>query len=328
MKRRFVIISVFCLSAYLLILGCSNPADPDVPENPEHPANPAKQKEPAKQKDPGGKEDPEGEEEPGYVENPDGSVTVTGVKALMTWLADQSDNTETEPYAIKLKGVNLASGDKNNLRGLYAALSRYVVLDLSACTGEKISNISDPGKAKIREIILPLNLITVGKSAFLGCTELTTIDMPGVTIIEHLAFSGCVKLETLHMEKVEAITNTTTGNGAFHQCDSLVSVFLPKATEIGKRTFNSCDSLSSVQLPAVTAIGDSAFASCKSLESLTLGATPPELGKTVFPSKAGAFLVPDVIYVPESALDAYKNIPDKGWDADLEGKVQAQPLAG
>ncbi|GHV78554.1 hypothetical protein AGMMS49944_03450 [Spirochaetia bacterium] len=249
-------------------------------------------------------------------------MTFTGVGALQEWLADQPENTAANPYRIKVTEIDLASNTAVNLKGLYAALSRYVALDLSDCTGEKISNNKSAGKAKITEIILPLNLTTVENNAFEGCTELTTIDMPGVTTIEHLAFYGCKKLETVHMEKVEAITNTTAkGNGAFDQCKALTSVSLPNATEIGKLTFNGCDLLSTVNLPKVATIGEKAFAGCKKLASLTLGATIPELGTTVF--AAGN---PDFIYVPASALSAYKTTTKANW-TDLKAKVQAL-LAG
>lgn len=123
------------------------------------------------------------------------------------------------------------------------------------------------------------------------------------------------------MKKVEAITNTTKGNGAFNQCNSLISVSLPNATEIGNLTFNGCDSLSTVNLPKVATIGEKAFAGCKKLEMLTLGTTIPELGTTVF--AAGK---PEMIYVPVSALSAYKTTTKANW-TDLKVKVQAL-LAG
>jgi hypothetical protein len=145
--------------------------------------------------------------------------------------------------------------------------------------------------------------------------------MPGVTTIMQGAFSGCEKLETLYLENLEAIKNEgSTTNGAFHNCTALNTVFLPKAGEIGKKTFNSCTALSVVYLPQVTIIGDKAFAGCTSLGSLILGEIPPELGEAVFAGNK-----PEIIYVPSSAVDTYKNTLTTGWTDALKAKVRAIP---
>jgi hypothetical protein len=75
-----------------------------------------------------------------------------------------------------------------------------------------------------------------------------------------------------------------------------------------------------VYAPKVKAIEDEAFTSCMQLVSLALGETPPELGENVF--AAGK---PEVIYVPSSSVNTYKNTDVKGWTDALKAKVQALP---
>jgi hypothetical protein len=266
-----------------------------------------------------------GAEDPGAGNSPESGVALTGAAALQEYLDGQAENTAANPYRIRLAGINLASkAAGNTLKGFYLALSRYAALDLSGSYGEKYINIdleTIPNKGKITEIILPPGLHTVEKNAFAKCAELVSADLSKATTLEHGVFSRCVKLETLVMDEVREIEYTSdSAEGAFHNCDSLVSVSLPKVVNIGKKTFNSCDALATVYAPQAAIIGDSAFAGCKNLAYLYLGETPPELGEAVFAKGK-----PEIIYVPSSSINTYKNTSVKGWTDDLKAKAQALP---
>jgi hypothetical protein len=262
---------------------------------------------------------------PGSEEQPDGGVALIGSAAVQTYLDGQKDNTVTTPYLIKVGDIDLERNAAGNaLKGLYSALSRFVILDLSGSYGEKIINASlksNPNKANITGIILPPGLTTVDINAFADCKNLVSADLRDVTTVNHGAFSGCKNLETLIMEEVTKLENIEgKTDGAFYNCDSLTSVSLPKAMEIERETFNSCDSLSTVYAPRATVIGDSAFAGCKNLKHIVLGETPPALGDSVFANGK-----PEAIYVPASAVNTYKNTDVKGWTETLKAKVQAMP---
>ena len=74
--------------------------------------------------------------------------------------------------------------------------------------------------------------------------------------------------------------------------------------------FAGCSSLKKVTFPAsVTEIRRDSLTGCSSLEKWTVLATaPPNLS-----SLAGQSTIPPIIYVPASAVDAYKSAPN--WSA-------------
>ena len=107
----------------------------------------------------------------------------------------------------------------------------------------------------------------IGRSAFYGCTGLTSVSLPAATEIGMDAFNGCEGMTSVSLPAAKEI-----GNGAFGGCTGLTSVSLPAATEIGERAFRGCDGLTSVSLPAATEIGEYAFYGCKGLTSVSLPA--------------------------------------------------------
>ena len=73
----------------------------------------------------------------------------------------------------------------------------------------------------------------IGKSAFYGCTSLTSVELPAAT---------------------------TIGDNAFYECTSLTSVELPAATTIGIYAFYACDNITSLTFGSViTSVGEKAF---------------------------------------------------------------------
>jgi hypothetical protein len=307
--------------------GQGGAVNPGPVEQPGSNDGPGAEDQPGSGGNPGVGDGPGTVEQPGNGGSPGAGAQniVTGSAALKAYLDGQAANTAANPYPVKVAGIDLAAtGAGDAMKGLYLALSRYVALDLSGSYGGEFANVTPKtalNKDKIAAIILPPGLTTINTNAFAGCDELVSADLSGATILMQGSFKGCAKLETLIMEEARELKNTTaTQNGAFDNCDALVSVSLPQVVEIGRKTFNSCDSLSTVYAPRAAVIGDGAFAGCKQLASLTLGETPPEMGDSVFVKNK-----PEVIYVPSSSVAAYKNTDVKGWTDDLKAKVRAIP---
>ena len=74
-----------------------------------------------------------------------------------------------------------------------------------------------------RNIIIELNNNEIENIniCFLGCTSLTTIDLPECTSIEDYAFKNCTSLTTVNLPKCTSITY-----GAFGYCTNLTTIIL------------------------------------------------------------------------------------------------------
>ena len=169
-------------------------------------------------------------------------------------------------------------------------------------------------------------------STFKGCTNLSSVFLPdSVKQINYQVFYGCSSLSFVNLENqnIECIWD-----GAFYNCTSLsVEVDLPnlkninassfaksgitkvknlgKITSIGggwgagEGTFYGCASLSFVRLPnTLTSIGIQAFYNCSRLTAFIVESeTPPTLGSSALADTNSTF----IIYVPDSAVEAYKS---------------------
>ncbi|MDB4799886.1 leucine-rich repeat domain-containing protein, partial [Akkermansiaceae bacterium] len=169
----------------------------------------------------------------------------------------------------------------------------------------------------LTSITIGNGVTSIGRSAFNGCTSLTTIEVgaanvnytdvngvlfnkektllhtypadktgdnyvipDGVTTIGNDAFRGCTNLRSI------AIPNSVTsiGSGAFNGCTSLTSITIPNSvTSIGDYAFRDCNSLTSVTIPdGVTLIADGTFLNCTSLTSITIGNGVNSIGDDSF----------------------------------------------
>ena len=96
----------------------------------------------------------------------------------------------------------------------------------------------------------------IGKSAFLGCSNLTSVTIPN--------------------------SITSIGGGAFSNCEGLTSAVLGEGmANIGISAFSSCISLTAIIIPSsVTSIGTSAFSYCPALASIKI-----EDGNAIYDSR-------------------------------------------
>ena len=162
---------------------------------------------------------------------------------------------------------------------------------------------------------------TIGVCAFVGCKNLTSVDLPNtVTKISRSAFYNCSGLTSV------TIPNSVTriGNYAFYGCSGLTSVTIPNSvTSIGNNAFYGtgltslvynahvfafmppsysgaytipdgieiiaggafeyCRGLTSVTIPnSVTSIGDGAFYGCRGLKTIIIPASVQTIGTAAF----------------------------------------------
>ena len=124
-------------------------------------------------------------------------------------------------------------------------------------------------------------LMSIGNSAFMGCSSLTSITIPeSVTSIGNSAFKGCSSLTSIIIPN----SVTSIGNFAFSDCSGLTSITISDSvTDIGERAFSGCSSLTSIIIPnSVTSIEKSAFAGCTNLTSVTIPNSVTSIGGYAF----------------------------------------------
>ncbi len=145
-----------------------------------------------------------------------------------------------------------------------------ILLDGSGCTGavtlpEHITTIAPyafAGNQAITEILFPKGLVSIGKGAFYGCSNLYNIS--GECLIQQIdsvAFGKCSKLSHL------ALKSHQIGEQAFSFCTELETVKLPLTTTLGKEAFLGCGRLSSFQGKKIRLIGARCFEACHSLST-------------------------------------------------------------
>jgi len=171
------------------------------------------------------------------------SPNLTSIESVTEYLAKTKYGiTVDKPVLLKvtmlLRNMTETNSSWWNLLNVINTANKYVALDLSGCNIDSpefnpVSNINT-GKDLIVSIVLPnvaqsimgnfkhfdnlkivnaKELISIGDSAFSGCTSLTSVSFPAVTSISEFAFSGCTNLTKINIPMA-----TTIANGAFSGC--------------------------------------------------------------------------------------------------------------
>lgn len=161
-------------------------------------------------------------------------------------------------------------------------------------------------KYKIKEIVIPNSITSIGDSAYYGCSGLTSMTIPFVGakasvtssdtyqypfgyIFGTSSYDGGVATKQYYYGNSTSSTTSTTyyipsslksvtvmgGNilfGAFSYCTGLTSITIGNGvTSIGESAFLDCSSLTSITIGnSVTRIGLGAFQGCTGLTSITI----------------------------------------------------------
>ena len=125
--------------------------------------------------------------------------------------------------------------------------------------------------ASLTVVNIPGNLTDIPEEAFIGCKSLSYVSLGSVMTIGSSAFSGCTSLSDMLM----SLNVTSIGGSAFKNCSSLTSIMLPEGiSAISANTFDGCKALKSVYIPiSVKSIARYAFNNCTTLEAVYYGGT-------------------------------------------------------
>jgi hypothetical protein len=195
------------------------------------------------------------------------------------------------------------------------------VLNLAAATNTTIADEAFKGCYNLDSLYLPSQLEYIPYMAVAECVNLKSITIPAtVEEIDQRAFENCRSLKSVifeggetpqgapHRAAAEGSSLWRIGSWAFYNCHQLEHLNIPEGvTEVGDAAFYGCTYLEDMTLPStVQEIGDNGFALCAKLQKIHVKATtPPTIkAKTFFDVNRS---IP--VYVPEGAVDAYKDDP-------------------
>lgn len=118
------------------------------------------------------------------------------------------------------------------------------------------------------KIRIPDNALLVHPHAFEHCLGLVAVTIPStVNLLGASCFAGCSKLSVVRLPSLSVI-----GTEAFKDCGSLVAVDIPQSVyTIGKWAFCGCVGLTAITIPSsVSQVGAGAFINCEWLIQVTL----------------------------------------------------------
>ena len=137
------------------------------------------------------------------------------------------------------------------------------------------------GALTIPAMIESKSVTSIGKGAFVSCTNLTSITIgDSVTSIGEWAFRHCSSLTSITIGD----NVTSIGERAFYGCRRLTSITIPdRVTSIGVQAFYVCTSLTSITIGnGVTSIEEGTFAECRRLRSITIPDRVNSIGDGTF----------------------------------------------
>lgn len=193
------------------------------------------------------------------------SVTVgfTTVPALFSGqknLVYFSDSKATAIGANAFRGCSLLSEE-----GWYFGSQGLTIIGANAFRGcTNIRVIED-------EHFIGSTTCTVGELAFYGCTNLERVNIQALTGINSRTFAGCTALTEVNLPNVSVITiaSQVSNTGPFTGCTALTTLSMAALTSIPGYGFQSLTALTNLSIPNCTNIGQYAIHGCAALTKVS-----------------------------------------------------------
>lgn len=204
-----------------------------------------------------------------------GKITSIGSSAFRNCVSLVSEVPEDAPEGAKISAFSLSS----------MQLTKIETSAFEGCTGLK--------KVEIAALTKATGKITIGASAFRGCSSLTSVTLSkNVTTINTSAFGRCAKLTTFN---TDANTNFEAKNGLLYKADGTIicipaglefennTVTLGDDEKIGAGALDGCVNLKKLVLPeSITKIADDYFQDAKYLEEIVISSKTESIGDSAF----------------------------------------------
>ena len=134
---------------------------------------------------------------------------------------------------------------------------------LQSSDGTKILLVAPGTEGEFK--VTDSKITTVGYGAFSGCSFITSVELPGVTVLEDYAFADCIRLSKVSLGKLSHI-----GDYAFAYTKLTELPDISGMSSIGDYSFWAT-SIKSVTIPDGFTVGEGAFLDCLSLENVVIG---------------------------------------------------------
>ncbi len=197
--------------------------------------------------------------------------------------ASSGVNSAGEPYTIftyDLDDYNRAI--ITSYKGNVSALSIPSALDGYDVIGIEGSVFAD--KTRLRTVIIPEGVTSIGNDAFSGCYNLARVELPStLTNLGSNVFANCNQLTAIEIPK-SLDAAEWYGDGVFYGCDNLKTVTFEKGvTQIAEHLFRGCPGIESITIPdTVTVIENDAFRNCENLANVKLPIGLTKIGDSAF----------------------------------------------
>jgi hypothetical protein len=166
--------------------------------------------------------------------------------------------------------------------------------------------------SKLKNIIFPNGLTSIGSFSFSDCENITAISIPNsVDEVSMGAFSGCINLETITLSDNISYIDSNV----FSDCSSLKNIVIPnKVNTIAWGAFSDCSSLENVIIPnSVNNIESYAFYGCISLNTMTLPNSITSIGGYAFgecTNLSNIIIPPKVTSIGDDAFSGCSNLSE------------------
>ncbi len=148
---------------------------------------------------------------------------------------------------------------------------------------QKVTALADncfSGLDKVKKVILPPSVTSIGSGAFADCPVLTAFEASNLSSVGAEAFRGCTVLTDVQLPE----TVTSIGNNAFQGCTALQSISIPDGVRhLADGLFLNCTALTEVRFgDRIATVGNETFAYCVALPEITLPETVTSIGNNAF----------------------------------------------
>lgn len=136
---------------------------------------------------------------------------------------------------------------------------------------ETIGRYAFQGCGQLTSVTFPSSIKSVGEKAFANCGSVQTVQINSVkgAVFDNRVFDTCGNLTTL---TIAPNSITDIPNFMFYECTALKNVSLPEGIKsIGASSFSGCGALTEIELPnSLLTLGEYAFSRCYFLQSIVI----------------------------------------------------------